>query len=121
MSFTTVVGLDDLLGLGRAGKWLKETPQPLYFASGPWAASPSLTVADARTGDKQGLLVAVAETTTDWQRVLKEVKPVRAWRTQAAAWRSFHNLRVGDQYDYYWDHVAVYDLADIQRTLTEKK
>ena len=112
MVFSSAVVLDQLRGHGRAAAWLQANPADIYYADSPWAPSPKLSVEEARKLNlpSKTYLIAIIETPQDWQKILKDVHPVRQWRNAYGAWRSFH---AGGNYDYFWDHFVVYDLQQV--------
>jgi len=112
MTFTSTVVLDQLRGHGRAAAWLQENPREIYYANSPWVLRPKLSVKEARalTLTNDAYLIAIMETPKEWQDILKDIQPVRRWRNAYGAWRSFH---FAGNFDYYWDHLEVYDLQEV--------
>lgn len=124
MAFSSGVILEDMLGSGRAAKWLTENSQGsnLYYASGNYAGGPSLTPLSAQElgPDASGYLLAVTETDKDWVSILEGITPVRSWRTNGTGLKSFHVIgSLPYEDDYYFDHFVVYDLGEVIKAIND--
>lgn len=105
---------------GRAAKWLKENPKPIYWTKSSYSGSPQLSPNELRNKppETDGYFIVGALPSEDWMKILPtlELRPLRTWRTAKASWGAFDVLytehTLYKPYPYQ-THIVVYDMRKL--------